>query len=71
MRGLQRVLRDKSSNNLIVAVLVGFGTWNFISGVADWWNQGPNSYWHGQVIRQLVAFAITLVVAEIVSWMAK
>jgi hypothetical protein len=71
MKGIQRSLRDKPTNNLVVAVLLGFSTVLFIQDVASTWDQGPSSYWHGQLWRDLIAYAVVLVVAEAVSRMAK
>lgn len=71
MKGLQKALRDKSTNSLVVAVLLGFGTVMFIQNVASAWNQGPSSYWHGQLWRDAIGYVVVLVIAELVSWMAK
>ncbi len=71
MKGLQKVLKDKTNNNLVVSLLLGFGTVLFIQSVATAWNQGPSSYWHGQLWRDLFGYLAVLVVAELVSWMAK
>ena len=71
MKGLQKALKDKSTNNLVVAVLLGFGTVLFIQNVASAWSQGPDSYWHGQLWRDLIGYVVVLAVAEAVSWMAK
>jgi polyferredoxin len=69
MKALQQVLRDKNSNNLIVAIIVGFGAVTFIQGLVNWWNasSGQTSYWTGQIYRTIIAFVITIGVAELVA----
>jgi uncharacterized membrane protein len=73
MKGLQRVFKDRTTNNLVVAFIVGFGIVNLIQGVTTWWNSGggQTSYWTGQLYRTIIAFLVTIVVAELVSRMAR
>lgn len=60
---LVKFLRDKSNNNLVVAVILAFSTVNFIQTVVSFWDAGPGDYWVGSMTRALVTFALTILVA--------
>lgn len=69
MKALMRALRDRTVNNLVVAFIVAFATVNLIQSLASWWNAGGGNtnYWTGQIYRTIIAFIVTLVVAELVA----
>lgn len=71
MRALKKILADKSTNHTVVAILIGFGTANFIMNMVQWWNAGPVNYWKGQVVRTVISFLVILLVAEFVAGRAR
>lgn len=69
--GLIQALRDKKTNNIVVGVILALGLTDAISfltntfygpGWSQWWSEG----W-----RQLVGLGVTLIVAELISRIAK
>ncbi len=71
MKALKKIVQDKSTNHTIVAILIGFGTANFVMIAAQSWGQGPNDYWQGQVVRSAIALVIVLLLAEFIAGRAK
>jgi len=68
---LIKVFRDRTSNNLIAGLLIAFSLSNFVMfaveslGVPGW------SSWWSVTWRQLAGFGISLVLAEIISRLAR
>lgn len=65
------VLRDKTANNLVVALLVAFSLANLVEFMSETigapgWNAWWSITWH-----QLLGFAISLVLAELISRIPK
>ncbi len=71
MKSLKKIIQDKTTNHIVVAILVGFGAANFILSISQWWNAGPVDYWHGQIIRNIIGFIVILLLAEIIAGRAK
>lgn len=71
MKALKKIVEDKSTNHTLVAILIGFGTATFVMNVAQWWNEGPNDYWQGQLLRSAIAYIVILVLAEMIAGRAK
>ncbi len=71
MKALKKILADKSTNHTVVAILIGFGTANFVMNMAQWWNAGPVNYWKGQVIRTVIGFVLIIILAEIIAGRSK
>ena len=71
MKALKKIVQDKSTNHTVVAILIGFGTATFVFNVVQWWSQGPNEYWQGQILRAGIAYAVVLIIAEIIAGRAK
>ncbi len=71
MKALKKILADKSTNHTVVAIIIGFGTANFVMSMVQWWNSGPVDYWKGQIIRSLIAFVLLLIIAEVIAGQSK
>lgn len=66
------VLRDKTANNLVVAILLAFSLSNILSIISFTWQQGMTfDQWWSMIWRQLVSFAVALLTAELISRLAK
>lgn len=71
MRALKKILADKSTNHTVVAIILGFGTANFVMNIVQSWGSGPIDYWKGQIVRSVIAFLLLLVIAEVVAGQSK
>lgn len=71
---LGNVLRDKTTNNLIVGLLIAFSFSSLLFSAFNFGFGGGGSnlsFWWSMTWRQLAAFGLTLVVAELVSRLAR
>jgi uncharacterized membrane protein len=62
MEEFKKILRDKNTNNLIVAFILAFSTVTFVQSIVSLWD-GPGDYWLGQLTRQAISWIILVVVA--------
>lgn len=65
------VFRDRTANNLMVALLIAFSLSNLVMFAAESLGVPGWSSWWSVTWRQLAAFGISLVLAEIVSRFAR
>jgi uncharacterized membrane protein len=70
VENLKRVLRDRGTNNLIVAFILAFATVTFVQNIVNLWDS-VNSYWLGQLTREVIAYIILLVIAVYIARLAR
>lgn len=68
---LLRVLRDKRTNDIIVGLLIAFSLANFIMFAAESVGVPGWSSWWSITWRQLLGFGVSLVLAELISRIAR
>jgi uncharacterized membrane protein len=67
---LKRILRDKNTNNLIVAFILAFSTVTFVQSVISLWDS-PGDYWLGQLTRQAISWIILVIIALYIARFAR
>ena len=68
---LIRVFRDKTANNIMVALLIAFSLTNLVMFATESLGTPGWSSWWSITWRQLVGFITSLVLAEIISRFAR
>lgn len=68
---LHGILRDKSTNNIIVGILVAFSLANLVSFASESFGVPGWAAWWSVTWRQIAGFGISLVLAELISRLAK
>jgi hypothetical protein len=68
---LVRVFRDRSTNNIIVGILIAFSLSNFVMFAAESLGVPGWASWWSVTWRQLAGFVISLILAEIISRFAR
>jgi uncharacterized membrane protein len=67
---LKRVLRNKDTNNLIVAFIVAFSTVTFVQSLVTLWDS-PSDFWLGQLTRQAISWVILVLIALYIARFAR
>lgn len=66
-----RVLRDKRANDIVVGLLIAFSIANFIMFAAESIGVPGWSSWWSITWRQLVGVIVSLIIAELISRLAR
>jgi uncharacterized membrane protein len=70
VENLKRILRDRETNNLIVGFILAFATVTFVQNIVNLWDS-VNSYWLGQLTREVIAYIVLLAVALYIARLAR